>query len=225
MRKHVMIRNAACTMLSVFVVVACAAPAFATDQNSPVQNSPVQHSPVQHGPVLNRPGNVGDPDRPGYCPDCLKPRQHYDSQEVVHTTQDVDQSRVVNTTSVVPVAPRMKETNHLVIRKNTIRNVGVVQHNHTIIEKEIRYRRPVQRTKAVGYYVMQGYQTVYQPAMVYVPVVVPVRYAVPHHYYPKQYYYPQHHYQQSCCQQQYQYPQQYYQQHDYYRTGLLQVRG
>ena len=140
------------------------------------------------------------------CPDCPKPRQHYDSQEVVHTTQDVDRSQVINTTSVVPVAPRMRETNHLVIRKNTVRNVGVVQHNHTIIEKEIRYRRPVQRHKAVGYYVMQGYQTVYQPAMVYVPVAVPVRYAVPQYYYPKQYYYPQHHYQQhhyqpSCCQQ------------------------
>ena len=219
-----MIRNAACTMLSAFVL-ASGAPAFATDQNSPAQNSPVQqiqvqhsqvqHSPVQQnpvqqGPVLNRPGNFGHASGTGNhgapvnpasnggnaysnpgnanCPDCPKPRQHYDTQEVVHTTQDVDQSRVINTTSVVPVAPRMRETNHLIIRKNTIRNVGVVRHNHTIIEKEIRYRRPVQRYKAAGY-VMPQYQTVYQPAIVYLPVAYPVRYAVPYHYL-KQYYYP-----------------------------------
>ena len=100
----------------------------------------------------------------------------------------------------------MKETNHLVIRKNTIRNVGVVRRNHTIIEKEIRYKRPVQRSKVVGY-VVQEYQTVYKPAIVYVPYTYPVRYSVPHHYYPKQYHYPQHHYQPSCCQQQHQYPQ------------------
>jgi hypothetical protein len=213
-----MIRNSVYTILSAFALATIAAPVFATDQNTPVLN--------------NSPGNLGHPGSPGNfsnanssnCPDCPKPRQHYDSREVVHTTQDVDQSRVINTTSVVPVAPRMKETNHLVIRKNTIRNVGVVRHNHTIIEKEIRYRRPVQRFKAVNY-VMQGYQTVYQPAIVYVPVVYPVRYAVPYHYYPKQYYYPQHYYQQSCCQEQYQYPQQDHPQHNYYRTGLLQVRG
>ena len=32
---------------------------------------------------------------------------------------------------------RLIETNHLIIRENETRNVGVVQHNHTIIEKEL----------------------------------------------------------------------------------------
>ncbi len=247
-----MIRNAAYAILLTFAVAPVAELAHATDRNDLGQNSPVQPSPVQHSPALSRPGNFGNAGGPGNsggpgnygnpvspannggssfsnsgnsnCPDCPKPRQHYDTQEVVHTAQDVDQSRVINTTSVVPVAPRMKETNHLVIRKNTIRNVGVVRHNHTIIEKEIRYKRPVQRSKVVGY-VVQEYQTVYKPAIVYVPYTYPVRYSVPHHYYPKQYHYPQHHYQQSCCQQQHQYPQPYYPQHDYYRTGLLQWRS
>ena len=91
----------------------------------------------------------------------------------------------------------MKETrNHLVIRQNTIRNVGVVRHNHTIIEKEIRYKRRPAVLRVVDY-VMQQYQTVYKPAIVYVPYIYPVRYSVPHHYYPKQYHYPQHHYQRT----------------------------
>ena len=142
------------------------------------------------------PGNYGNSSSSN-CPDCPKPRPHDDSQEVVHTTQDVDQSRVINTQSVVPVAPRMKETNHLVIRHNTIRNVGVVRHNHTIIEKEIRYRRrPIYKRPVMVKYVTQHYQTVYKPAIVYVPYVYPVRYSVPYYYYPKQYYYPQHYYQQ-----------------------------
>lgn len=73
------------------------------------------------------------------CPTCPQPRPHYDNVEVVKTSRDVDQSRVINTQSVVNVPSRTKETNKLVIRENETRNVGVVQHNHTIIEKEIRY--------------------------------------------------------------------------------------
>ena len=76
------------------------------------------------------------------CKNCVAPRPHYDSQEVVRTTKDVDRSRVINTQSVVEVpSGKVRTRNHLVIRKNTIRNVGVVRHNHTIIEKEIRYKR------------------------------------------------------------------------------------
>ena len=72
------------------------------------------------------------------CKNCPASRPHYDSQEVVRTTRDVDHSRVINTQSMVPVSKRYRTTNHLVIRKNTIRNyVGVIRHNHTIIEKEI----------------------------------------------------------------------------------------
>jgi hypothetical protein len=70
--------------------------------------------------------------------DCYRcpPPKNYDSQEVVKTTKDVDHSRVIETQSVVP-SKRLIETNHLIIRENETRNVGVVQHNHTIIEKEL----------------------------------------------------------------------------------------
>jgi hypothetical protein len=148
------------------------------------------------------------------CSNCVAPRPHYDSTEVVHTSRDVDHSRTINTTSVVEVPPKVRTTNHLVLRKNTIRNVGTIQHNHTIIEKEIRYRRPVHKTPAKINFMMQGYRTVYQPAIVYVPVVYPVRYAVPYQYDLKQVHprpYIQPHYYQ---------PQQYYQPQPYCR-GLF----
>ena len=70
--------------------------------------------------------------------DCYRcpPPKNYDSQEVVKTTKDVDHSRVIETQSVVP-SKRLIETNHLIIRENETRNVGTIQHNHTIIEKEL----------------------------------------------------------------------------------------
>lgn len=95
---------------------------------------------------------------PQNCPTCPKERPHYDKVEVVKSSRDVDQSRVINTQSVVHVPPRTKEINKLIVRENETRNVGVVQHNHTIIEKEIRYvkpRAPVYRAYRV--------QTTYQP--------------------------------------------------------------
>ena len=109
------------------------------------------------------------------CKNCVAPRPHYDSQEVVHTTQDVDKSRVINTQSVVEVPSSKSHTyNHLVIRKNTIRHVGVVRHKHTIIEKEIRYKRrpavhhvPRVYARAVTVnFVIQKYHTVHRPALV-----------------------------------------------------------
>ncbi len=72
----------------------------------------------------------------GDCYKCPKPRPFYDSQEVVKQTKDVDHSRVIETQSVVP-SKRLIETNHLIIRENETRNVGTVQHNHTVIEKEL----------------------------------------------------------------------------------------
>ena len=59
--------------------------------------------------------------------DCYRcpPPKNYDSQEVVKTTKDVDHSRVIETQSVVP-SKRLIETNHLIIRENETRNVGVV---------------------------------------------------------------------------------------------------
>ena len=47
---------------------------------------------------------------------------------------------MINTQSVVP-SQRLIETNHLVIRENETRNIGTVQHNHTIIEKELILRK------------------------------------------------------------------------------------
>ena len=87
---------------------------------------------------------------PKNCPDCA-PRKHYDNVEVVKSHRDVDRSRVINTESVVEVPPRQKEYNKLIVHENETRNVGVIQHNHRIIEKEIRYVRrvPVYRTRVI----------------------------------------------------------------------------
>lgn len=128
------------------VALAIAAPAFATDHRS------------------------------ARCKNCPAPRPHYDSQEVVRTSRDIDHSRVINTQSVVPVSRKARTTNHLVIRKNTIRNVGVIRHNHTIIEREIRYRRRVPAPAIVVNFVTQKYRTVHRPAMIdYEPIVYPRR--------------------------------------------------
>jgi hypothetical protein len=85
----------------------------------------------------------------GDCYKCPKPRPHYDSTEVIKNTKDVDHSRVIETQSVVP-SKRVIETNHLIIRENEIRNVGVVQHNHTIIEKELVLTKRNVDTKTVN---------------------------------------------------------------------------
>src|ERR1700742_1435009 len=69
------------------------------------------------------------------CYKCPPPK-NYDTQEVQKQTRDVDQSRVIETQSVVP-SKRLIETNALIIHENETRNIGTVQHNHTIIEKEL----------------------------------------------------------------------------------------
>ena len=111
------------------------------------------------------------------CSNCPAPRPHYDSQEVVRTTRDIDHSRVINTQSVVPVSRKVRTRNHLVIRKNTIRHVGTIRHNHTIIEKEIRYKRRASRAPIVINFVTQKYRTVYRPALVDAdaPIIYPRR--------------------------------------------------
>jgi hypothetical protein len=70
--------------------------------------------------------------------DCYKcpPPRNYDSQEVLKQSRDIDHSRVIETQSVVP-SKRLIETNHLIVHENETRNIGTVQHNHTIIEKEL----------------------------------------------------------------------------------------
>jgi len=70
------------------------------------------------------------------CYKCPKLRPNYDSTEVLKESKDIDHSRVIETQSVVP-SKRLIETNHLIVRENETRNIGTVQHNHTIIEKEL----------------------------------------------------------------------------------------
>ena len=83
--------------------------------------------------------------------DCYKcpPPRNYDSQEVIKTTKDIDHSKVIETQSVVP-SKRLIETNHLIVRENETRNIGVVQHNHTIIEKELILTKRNVDTKIVN---------------------------------------------------------------------------
>ena len=88
-------------------------------------------------------GDYGGGSYSGYrgseCYKCPPPK-NYDSQEVVKQTKDVDRSRVIETQTVVP-SKRLIETNHLIIHENETRNVGTIQHNHTIIEKELILRK------------------------------------------------------------------------------------
>ena len=83
--------------------------------------------------------------------DCFRcpPPKNYDTQEVIKVSKDVEHSKVIETQSVVP-SKRLIETNHLIIRENETRNVGVVQHNHVIIEKELVLTRRNVDTKNVN---------------------------------------------------------------------------
>jgi hypothetical protein len=93
---------------------------------------------------------------------------------VVRSTRDIDHSRVINTQSVVqvPYKRRVRTKNHLVVRKNTTRHIGVVRHNHTVIEKEIRYVRRIPAPTMTINFVQQRYRTVYRPATIKVPVKI-----------------------------------------------------
>ncbi|MEA2978671.1 MAG: hypothetical protein QOF09_494 [Alphaproteobacteria bacterium] len=102
------------------------------------------------------------------CADCPPPRK-YDSQEVVKKVRNIDHSRVINTRTVVPVRTRVRETNHLVTRKNETRHVGVIRHNRIIVEKEIRYVRRVPVETRVEF-ITHKYRAVERPDSVTVPV-------------------------------------------------------
>ena len=69
------------------------------------------------------------------CAQCADPKK-YDTQEVQKTIKEVDHSAVIESKSLAP-SRRVIETNHLIVRENETRNVGVIQHNHTVIEKEL----------------------------------------------------------------------------------------
>jgi hypothetical protein len=142
---------------SLLIAALYAAPASAQDAYQDTVQDTYQDA-VQNKPIEK-------------CYNCPAPRDHYDTQETIHTTRDVDKSRVINTQSVVEGGRRLKETNHLVIRENETRNVGVVQHNHTIYEVEPRYVIRVPKITVVSY-VTQRYHVVEQPAMMTVPVAV-----------------------------------------------------
>jgi hypothetical protein len=94
----------------------------------------------------------------------------YDSEEVIKNTRTIDRSRDINTVTEVPVRRRTRETNHLVIHKNETRNVGVIRHNRTIIEKEIRYVRRIPVVTPV-YIVTRQYRLIEQPDTITVPAV------------------------------------------------------
>jgi hypothetical protein len=109
--------------------------------------------------VATTPAMAGDYGPGGYgggyrndCYKCPQPRPNYDSTEVIKQTRDVDHSRVIETQSVVP-SKRLIETNHLIIRENETRNIGTVQHNHTIIEKELVLTKRNVDTKNVNTFV------------------------------------------------------------------------
>jgi hypothetical protein len=134
------------------------------DRRAPDTAAPA--SAVERAPYAGR-----SPDAPAReCADCPPPRR-YDNTEVIKTSRDVDQSRVINTETVVQVPPRTKEINKLIIRENETRNVGVIQHNHRIIEKETRYvkrapvYRPAVRHYAPAHRVVQRVQTVLVPVV------------------------------------------------------------
>jgi hypothetical protein len=103
------------------------------------------------------------------CADCPVSRK-YDSEEVVKKIRNIDRSRVINTTTVVPVGRRVKETNRLVIHQNETRNTGVIQHNHKIIEKETRYVRRIPVTTTVVF-VTHKYRVVERPDTISVEAV------------------------------------------------------
>jgi hypothetical protein len=161
----------------VFGLAAASAPAIAAPRNADCIDCPVsdrydseelvkkirkiKQSLANEAPIDVRAG------RRGYE---SKPPRKYDSQEVVKKVRKIDHSRVINTTTVVPVGRRIKETNRLVIHQNEIRHAGVIQHNHTIVEKETRYVRrvPVQTTVE---FVTHNYRVVERPDAVSVSVI------------------------------------------------------
>ena len=73
----------------------------------------------------------GDHDR-----DSAAKKKKYDSQEVVRTNKTIDHTGTVDTKTVNP-STRVIETNHLIVHENETKNVGTVQHNRTIVEKEV----------------------------------------------------------------------------------------
>ncbi len=157
------------------------APAPAADRDAGPRIEPIRESAPRaetyrdRAPRTESYRDAGTRPEPAYrerteeCRDCPPPKK-YDSQEVVKTSHDVDKSDVINTTTVVPVAPKYREHNHLVVHENETRLVGTVQHNNVIVEKEIRYvRRPPVYYRPHHY--VHRYRPIVQTQYVYVPII------------------------------------------------------
>jgi hypothetical protein len=142
------------------------APVAAAPRND--ENVDAASSRYDSPEVVRKIGSVSR-SRTSGCSDC-QPRRHYDDQQVVKKVRNVDHSRTINTVTVVPAGRRVREINRLVIQNNETRHVGVVQHNHIIVEKEIRYVRRVPITTTVDF-VTHHYRVVERPAAVSIPVV------------------------------------------------------
>jgi hypothetical protein len=147
------------------LVLGLTAPVAAAPQND--DNVDAASSRYDTPEVIRKIGDASRSRTHG-CSDC-QPRRHYDDQKVVKKVRNVDHSRTINTVTVVPAGRRVRETNHLVIQNNETRHVGVVQHNHVIVEKEIRYVRRVPTTTAVNF-VTHNYRVMERPAAVSIPV-------------------------------------------------------
>jgi hypothetical protein len=171
--------------LLLFGVAVAGSAAVAAPPNDPASPAYDSESPARIRQEMDRPraADVPSPaqgETAGYpnrgndtpareCADCPAPK-HYDSVEVVKTSRDVDQSRVINTDRVIQLPPKVKESNKLVIHENETRNVGVIQHNDRVIEKQIHYvkRAPVYH-RAVHHRVIKQVKTVYVPVVVQAP--------------------------------------------------------
>ena len=148
------------------LVLGLTAPVAAAPRND--DNVDAASSRYDSAEVIRKIGDASRA-RTSDCSDC-QPRRHYDDQKVVKKVHNVDHSRTINTVTVVPAGRRVRETNHLVIQNNETRHIGLVQHNHVIVEKEIRYVRRVPITTTVNF-VTHNYRVMERPAAVSIPVV------------------------------------------------------
>src|SRR5207253_1584717 len=67
------------------------------------------------------------------CVDCVAPRRHYDTREVIKTHRNVDHSRVINTHSYVYKRPRVVQMAP-VVRVPVIKVVEVVVQRYHVVE-------------------------------------------------------------------------------------------
>jgi hypothetical protein len=102
----------------------------------PVVAYPVAAPPVTAPPVVAMPADE--------CPGCPAPRQ-YDSHEIIKKIREIDHSRVINTTTVVPIYRRAPEPERLYVRPTTT-VVNFVTHRYKVTEHPVGFAAvPVQQ--------------------------------------------------------------------------------